>query len=58
MEKVGKNEEISIFQATFVGLGELEKCQNPIQKPDFGALCVLEGVLGYADVFPNVCWCF
>ena len=26
MEKVGKNEEISIFQATFVGLGELEKC--------------------------------
>ena len=55
MEKVGKNEEISIFQATFVGLGELEKCQNPIQKPDFGALCVLEGVLGYADVCPNVC---
>ena len=26
MEQIGKNEEISIFQATFVGLGELGKC--------------------------------
>ena len=26
MEKIGKNEEISIFQATFAGLGELEEC--------------------------------
>ena len=34
---------------------KFEKRQNPIQKPNFGALCVLEGVLGYADVFPNVC---
>ena len=26
MEKIGKNEEISIFQATFASLGVLEKC--------------------------------
>ena len=26
MEQIGKNEEILIFQETYVGLGELEKC--------------------------------
>ena len=26
MEKIGRNEEISIFQATFAGFGALEKC--------------------------------
>ena len=54
-KKMEKNEEISIFQATFASLGALEKCYNLIQKPDFGDLCVLEGVLGYANMFPNVC---
>ena len=51
LEESWKNCKKSIFQAKFAGIGALERCLNLIQRSDFGALWVLGGVLGYANLF-------
>ena len=57
-KKIGRKLKIAkkwISQATFAGIGALERCQNLIQSPDLGAFWLLVLVFEYAKVFLNVC---